>query len=238
VNGLKESLCARARKYIDGLKAALNRISNMEIGERFRELIDAVTRYTRDSEYFLDKGDCESALVAVSYAEGLLDSLRYMGITGIAWEPKPEPPKKVLVAGTFDLLHPGHIELLRYASTLGKLYVIVSRDINAERVKRRPLILDENSRLRLVSAVRYVYSARLGSRTDILEPLKEIKPDIVVLGPDQPYDEEELANMIQAKLGFKPSVIRFREKISFSKGMVSTTDIIKRICNNLCEYIK
>jgi len=235
---VEESLCARARKYIGSLKATLERISKTEVARRFERLIDAATRYTRDSEYFLNEGDCETAIVAISYAEGLLDSLRYMGVTDIEWEPGPQPWKRVLVAGTFDLLHPGHIELLRYASSLGELHVIVSRDVNAERAKGRPLILNEESRLRLVSAVRYVYSARLGSRTDILEPLKDIKPDIIVLGPDQPYDEEELASKIEARLGFKPNVVRFREKTSFSDGMMSTTDIIRRICNKLCEYAR
>ena len=234
---MKESLCSRARKYIDGLKYALRESVREELIAKFPQLLDAVKRYTNDSEYFLKKGDCESALAAASYAEGLLDALRYMGVTEIEWKVKPVEERRVMVAGTFDLLHPGHIEFLRYASRLGRLYVIVSRDVNAERAKGRPLILDEESRLRLVSSVKYVYSAQLGSRTDILEPLKYIKPDVIVLGPDQPYDEEELADTIQARLGFKPRVLRFKEKTLFARGMSSTTDIIRKICDNLCKYV-
>ena len=38
--------------------------------------------------------------------------------------------KKVLIAGTFDILHPGHTFLINEAAKLGDVYVIVATDIN------------------------------------------------------------------------------------------------------------
>jgi len=40
--------------------------------------------------------------------------------------------KKVLIAGTFDLIHPGHIYLINEAAKLGDVYVIVATDKNRE----------------------------------------------------------------------------------------------------------
>jgi len=38
--------------------------------------------------------------------------------------------RKVLVAGTFDILHPGHIFLINEAAKLGEVHVIVATDKN------------------------------------------------------------------------------------------------------------
>ena len=40
--------------------------------------------------------------------------------------------KKVLIAGTFDILHPGHIYLIQEAAKLGDVYVVVATDMNRE----------------------------------------------------------------------------------------------------------
>ena len=45
--------------------------------------------------------------------------------------------KIVMVAGTFDLIHPGHLYLIQEARKLGKVVVVVGRDKNVERVKGR-----------------------------------------------------------------------------------------------------
>jgi FAD synthetase len=42
---------------------------------------------------------------------------------------------KVLVFGTFDHLHPGHVFVLNEAQKRGEVRVIVARDRNVERIK-------------------------------------------------------------------------------------------------------
>jgi len=238
---LESEACRRAEKYINGLKDVIadagdlvNKLNSM--GLNGRELLDAIKRYSSDAEYYLQKGDCETALTAISYAEGLLDSLNYLGIAKIEWKPA-RAERKVLIAGTFDILHPGHIEFIRYASTLGRLYVIIARDANAAKNKGRPIVFDEASRLKIMSSIRYVYKAVLGDKEDYFKPIEEIKPDIIVLGPDQPFKEEELAQELEKRLGYKPEVKRFSSKLEFNHGLKGTSDVLKRICNNICPYL-
>ena len=234
--------CRRASAYLDGLRGALTESrSQLENAKQklnidVEALVDAVYRYLGDSEYYLNTGDCLTALVAVSYAEGLLDSLRYLGLAEIPWH-KRDSPKRVFVAGTFDLLHPGHIALLRFASNMGKVYVVVSRDVNAAKTKKRPLVFNENNRLKIISSLKYVYDARLGDPQDILKPVENIRPDIIVLGPDQPFDEEKLADLVEARTGKRPNVVRFQARQRFADDMSSSSDVIRHICESICPAL-
>jgi FAD synthetase len=78
----------------------------------------------------------------------------------------------------------------------------------------------------MVNALGMVDKAFLGSKTDMFEPLKEIRPDIITLGYDQNFDidylEKELTNR-----GLPAKVVRIR----FSKecAFCSTGAIIKEV---------
>ncbi len=93
--------------------------------------------------------------------------------------------RRVMVAGTFEILHHGHLALFRKAAKLGDLFVVVSRDANAEKAKRRRIIVPEKRRLEVVSCVRYVKQAVLGGKGSILEGVRKVMPNIIYLGPDQ-----------------------------------------------------
>jgi len=225
-------VCQRAEKYLENAARVLHDIEG-ELSPEYSRLLEAAKLYIEDADYYLSRGDCETALAAVSYAEGLIDSLKYLGILEPQWPSSKDIDKPVVfVAGTFDLIHPGHIELLKYAASMGKVYVVIARDTTVERLKGRKPILNERSRLRVIESIRYVYKARLGDERDMLAPLEEIKPDIIVLGPDQPYDEDTLASKVEERTGKRPKVVRFPVKGEFERRMSSSSDIIKRIC---CE---
>ncbi len=133
---------------------------------------------------------------------------------------------RVLATGTFDILHPGHLLYLEEAKKLGdELYVIVGRDVNVKRRKRVPII-PEQQRLEMVSALRVVDRAMLGSERDMYEPLYSIKPDIIAIGYDQAFDESELEEELR-KRGFKSRVIRIKKYNS--SGLCKAEGIIKRI---------
>ena len=95
----------------------------------------------------------------------------------------------MLIAGTFDLIHPGHLFLINEAAKLGDVYVIVATDRNAEKFKGKTPIVSEQQRLDVVKSIKNVKYARLGRRdNDTLKIVEEINPDIILLGPDQKYD--------------------------------------------------
>ena len=223
----------RVERYIYGVQKVLNDTSMEVLDARYHRLIDAAKRYLEDAKYYLDKGDLETALVNIAYAEGLIDSLKYLEVIEPRWSGVKKKPKRVVVAGTFDLIHPGHLELFRYASKMGDLYVIVSRDHNAEKVKGRPLVLDEQTRLFIVSSLKYVKKAVLGDPIDIFKPLEQIKPDIVVLGPDQRVEDEIIKREMERRMGYRPEVVRYPKKKRYG-WISSSSDIIAKICKTIC----
>ncbi len=101
--------------------------------------------------------------------------------------------KKILIAGTFDLIHPGHIYLINEAAKLGNVYVIVSTDKNRELYSGEAPIIPEEQRLEVIKSIKKVKDAKLGRHdNDTLKTVKEIQPDIVLLGPDQKYSIKTL----------------------------------------------
>ncbi len=99
--------------------------------------------------------------------------------------------KKVLIAGTFDLIHLGHIYLINEAAKLGDVYVIVATDKNRELYSGEAPIVPEEQRLAVIKSIKNVKDAKLGRHdNDTLKTVEEIGPDIVLLGPNQKYSIE------------------------------------------------
>ena len=114
--------------------------------------------------------------------------------TGIC-QPQAGPMKKVFVSGCFDVLHPGHLEFLRQAASLGRLYVSVGRDATVQRLKGRPPVFTQRERLAMVRAVRWVAEAFLASGVgplDFAEDLRRIRPDIFLVNQEGHSSEKEL----------------------------------------------
>ncbi|MFU8767064.1 MAG: adenylyltransferase/cytidyltransferase family protein, partial [Candidatus Methanoperedens sp.] len=116
---------------------------------------------------------------------------------------------RILATGTFDILHPGHLLYLGEAKALGdELYVIVARD---SMIKHKPKpVIPERQRLAMVQGLRMVDRALLGSDEDIFEPLRKIKPDIIVLGKNQFFREEKLERQLKEH-GIGAKVVRVQE---------------------------
>ncbi|MFX1355154.1 MAG: adenylyltransferase/cytidyltransferase family protein, partial [Promethearchaeota archaeon] len=96
--------------------------------------------------------------------------------------------KKVLIAGTFDIIHPGHIFLINEAAKMGDVYVIVATDKNRKLYSGEAPVIPEQQRLEVVRSIKNVREARLGRHdNDTLKTVEEINPDIILLGPDQKY---------------------------------------------------
>ena len=146
--------------------------------------------------------------------------------------------KRVVTAGTFDLLHPGHYETLKFAKNLGdELIVIIARDKTVEKIKgRRPVIPEEQRRI-MVEALKPVDKAILGSLTNKLEPIIKLKPDIIVLGPDQKtYDVKKLEKEL-LKYGLNCKVVKYDKYTNcpFHSSYDIVKEIVKRWCSKEIE---
>ncbi|MHA1321068.1 MAG: adenylyltransferase/cytidyltransferase family protein, partial [Promethearchaeota archaeon] len=85
--------------------------------------------------------------------------------------------KKVLVAGTFDIIHPGHLYLINEAAKMGDVYVIVATDKNRKIYSGETPIIPEDQRLEVIKSIKNVKEARLGrSDNDTLKTVEEINP--------------------------------------------------------------
>ena len=94
--------------------------------------------------------------------------------------------KKVITYGTFDLLHAGHINLLRRAKELGDyLIVVVSTDEFNWNEKQKRCYFSYEERKKLVEAVRYVDLVLPEENWEQkLSDIKEYKVDTFVMGDD------------------------------------------------------
>jgi len=118
--------------------------------------------------------------------------------------------KKVLVFGTFDGLHQGHLNFFEQAKRYGEyLIVVVSRDKTVKRIKKHLPFRDEKQRLREVQKCKLVNEAKLGYLNDPYKIIREIKPDIICLGYDQKVFTENLAKELK-KGGLKTKIYRMK----------------------------
>ena len=98
--------------------------------------------------------------------------------------------KIVLTAGTFDLIHIGHIKFLKEAKRIGgrnsKLFVILTNDENVEKFKGRKPVFNQIERKEIIESIRFVDKVFLGDRKiDYASKIRKIKPDVIAFGYDQ-----------------------------------------------------
>ena len=116
--------------------------------------------------------------------------------------------KLVMCAGTFDIIHPGHLYFLSEAKKYGnRLIVIVARDETSEKFKGKKPLHNEKERLENVRSLEIVDEAMLGKHGNIFNIIEEIKPDVICLGYDQKVQKQELEEELK-KRNIKADVIR------------------------------
>lgn len=94
--------------------------------------------------------------------------------------------RKVMVFGTFAVLHPGHVYFFREAKKRGDyLIAVIARDATVKRIKGFLPKLDERARQEIVGAIKFVNEAVLGDKFDWYKVIVKYKPEIICLGYDQ-----------------------------------------------------
>lgn len=106
--------------------------------------------------------------------------------------------KIVFTGGVYDIIHPGHIHTLKKSKEEGDLLIVsIARDDRVKKIKGKKPINNEKRRIILVSAIRYVDHSLLGSKGNIFNIIKKIKPDIITIGYDQKHQISELRELVK-----------------------------------------
>ncbi len=135
--------------------------------------------------------------------------------------------KKILVAGTFDILHPGHIFLINEAAKLGDVYIVIATDKNRELYSGEAPIVPEQQRYEVMKSIKNVKDVKLGRHdNDTLRTVEEINPDIILLGPDQKFSAQKLQNALKMK-GLKHIEVRRLENY-YNKFNLHSSSLIKK----------
>ena len=105
----------------------------------------------------------------------------------------------VFTNGCFDILHRGHIELLKYCKSLGSVVVGLNSDSSVKKLKgdARPFFCQEDRKFMLESC-KYIDGVVIFDETTPYNLIKRLKPDIIVKGGD--YKPEQVVGSELAKV--------------------------------------
>ena len=116
--------------------------------------------------------------------------------------------KVAFVYGNFNIFHPGHLRLLKFAKESSD-YLIVG--VNSDKLANNSNLLEEDIRLESIKSTSYVDEVFLLNE-DVLEYIKRKKPDILVKGKEfeNRYNpEEEIMKTYGGKILFSSGEIGF-----------------------------
>jgi rfaE bifunctional protein nucleotidyltransferase chain/domain len=124
----------------------------------------------------------------------------------------------VFTNGCFDIIHPGHIAVLKKAKSLGDYLIVgLNSDSSVRQFKPGRPINDQETRKKVLESIRYVDKVVIFNEPSPAELIKRLKPDVLVKGSD--YKLNQICGRQYVK-----KVVR----VSLKSGY-STTNIIDKI---------
>jgi D-beta-D-heptose 7-phosphate kinase/D-beta-D-heptose 1-phosphate adenosyltransferase len=154
---------------------------------------------------------------------GKLKSLEEL--QGLLPEKRAQGKRIVFTNGCFDIVHRGHLHVLRQAKALGDLLIVgVNSDRSVQQIKGpgRPVII-EAGRVELLAALEMVDYVILFDEPDPCRLIAILQPDILAKGGDYGREDVVGADIVEQN-GGKVVVIPYLAGFS-------TTEIIERVRN-------
>lgn len=139
-----------------------------------------------------------------------------------AWR-RAQSGRVVFTNGVFDLLHPGHVDVLRIARAQGDALVVgLNSDASVRRLKgpERP-VRSEAERAYVLAALRFVDVVTIFDDDTPLSLVEALLPDVIVKGGD--YSEETVVGAREVRANGGRVVI-----VPLTPGQ-STTSIIEKL---------
>jgi FAD synthetase len=119
---------------------------------------------------------------------------------------------RIMVFGTFDVVHPGHRNFFQQARSLAEepyLIVSVARDKNVARIKGKAPRRSETARAAALKKISIIDKVVLGADGNPLPHILKQKPDIIALGHDQTAYVRGLRSALKAA-GLKTKIVRLK----------------------------
>ncbi|MBI5624937.1 MAG: adenylyltransferase/cytidyltransferase family protein [Elusimicrobia bacterium] len=102
---------------------------------------------------------------------------------------------RVLAAGCFNRVHQAHLAMLRLARSYGdELVVVLAHD----RHNRKPGAVPGRRRLAWLRSLGVADEVRLGAPHGFAQTVRDLRPDIIALGHDQRFPDQETAAVVEA----------------------------------------
>jgi len=135
---------------------------------------------------------------------------------------KHNKEKVVFANGVFDILHPGHIQLLKFAKSLGSKFVVAinsDRSTKALKGEGRP-VNSEGDRKTVLESLGFIDEVLIFDELSPAKLINQLKPNIMVKGEEWTAEEIRKRDAIPPEIDIKvyPLVTGY-----------STTSIIRRI---------
>ena len=114
-----------------------------------------------------------------------------------------QPGRVAFTNGVFDLLHPGHVDVLSGARARGDVLVVgLNSDASVKRLKGsdRP-VRSEGERAYVLAALEAVDAVTLFEQDTPLQLVQLLQPDVIVKGGDYSPDTVVGANEVRARGG-------------------------------------
>lgn len=158
-------------------------------------LTEAVTTAVDTAARFVAAGGAAALSVCDhgrDSAESAVPARRQASAFELAARVRDRGGRVVATGGCFDLLHPGHVSLLRQARALGDALVVCLNSDRSVRLLKGPdrPIVSEKDRARLLTALESVDGVAVFDESDPSGLLDRLRPDVWVKGGD--YTEEDL----------------------------------------------
>ena len=124
----------------------------------------------------------------------------------VAWRRDAERQHRTVVFtnGVFDLLHPGHVDILGAARAEGDLLVVgVNADASVRRLNKGPdrPVRGERDRAHVLAALESVDAVVVFDEDTPLELVRLLQPDVIVKGGDYAADSIVGAAEVRARGG-------------------------------------
>ena len=119
---------------------------------------------------------------------------------------------KIMVFGTFDGVHKGHLDFFQQAKNSMKnsfLIVSIGRDKNVKKIKGVLPLLNEKKRMALIKKCKLVDKVVLSGIKNHIPHIVRERPDVIALGYDQKTYVKNLKKDLK-KRGVSVSILRLK----------------------------